>query len=238
MNVPLSPQEKINLLYTKDLYGVMQKLLLRENKISSLNGGTEQKKFWIIGLSKSYEILFIESINSDNLTSNLIEPIEVFSLALQKRAAHLVLCHNNPNGDLTPSETDKDITNHLIQIGLIVNTPILDHHIISTQDYLSFENIDLMKTLRKNLKYVPSFEAAQRIRAEAAAIMKKRDAEYQAIIQGIEQELQQEKKRAERAEEQLIQEKISTAKKMKKKGIAIPIIAEITGLSIEELGQL
>lgn len=241
MNTPLSPPEKIKLLNTEDLYGVMQKMLLREKYIHTQLDFSEpdaQEHFWVVGLSDKYNILFIELIYSGDLASTAIEPMEVFSLALQKRAAHLILYHNYPNGKLIPSEADKDITDRLIQVGLIVNTPILDHQIISTKDYLSFKDIDLMKVLKKSLKYVPSFEAAKRIREEAAAVLEKKDADYKEIIESIEQELKHEKKRAEKAELQLQQEKGSTAKKMKEKGIALILIAEITGLSVEALEQL
>lgn len=241
MNTPLSPEETTKLLNTEDLYGVMQQMLLREKQIHTQLDSSkpkEQEHFWVVGLSENYNILFIELIYSGDLAATVIEPMEVFSLALQKRAAHLILYHNYPDGKLIPSEADKDITDRLIQVGLIVNTPILDHQIISTKDYLSFDDIDLMKVLKKSLKYVPSFEAAKRIREEAAAVLKKRDAEYKEIIENIEQELKQEKKRAEKAELQLQQEKGITAKKMKEKGIALLLIAEITGLSIDELEQL
>jgi DNA repair protein RadC len=241
MNAPLSPQEKIQLLNTEDLYGVMQQMLLREEQIRTQLVFSEpkaQEHFWVVGLSDQYNILFIELIYSGDLAAKAIEPMEVFSLALQKRAAHLVLYHNYPDGQLMPSEADKDITDRLIQVGLIVNTPILDHQIISTQDYLSFQDIGLMVVLQKSLKYVPSFEAAKRIREEAAAVLEKRDAEYKEIIASIEQELKQEKKRAEKAELQLQQEKTFTAQKMKEKGIALALIAEITGLSIDKLKQL
>lgn len=53
--------------------------------------------------------------------------MEVFSFALQKRAVKIMLCHNHPSGELTPSEMDKDITYRLIQVGIIVNCRVIDH---------------------------------------------------------------------------------------------------------------
>ena len=57
--------------------------------------------------------------------------MEVFSFALQKQAVKVILVHNHPSGDLTPSEADKDLSDRLIQVGLLVNVPIVDHFIIS-----------------------------------------------------------------------------------------------------------
>lgn len=222
MNVPLSKKEKIKILNTEDLYGIMQQVLLREDKIDQ-----DREHFWVIGLANNNRILFIELVSMGSVNKTIVEPMEVFSLALQKRAVHLILCHNHPSGDLTPSAEDKDLTDRLIQVGLIVNLPVLDHQIISTKGYLSFEYTGLMAQLRNSIKYVPSFEMAKRFRTEAAAIMDKREVEFQALIKNMEGQLQQK------------QEKLrASALTMKKAGMALAVIAEVTGLSLEEVEGL
>ena len=69
------------------------------------------------------------------MNSTIAEPMEVFSFALQKQAVKVILVHNHPSGDLTPSEADKDLSDRLIQVGIIVNVPIVDHFIISERSY-------------------------------------------------------------------------------------------------------
>lgn len=194
MNIELSDKDKIKVLNGDHLYGVMQKIFLREQLIDR-----NREHFWVIGLENNNRILFIELVSLGSFKSVTVEPMEVFSFALQKRAAKVILCHNHPTGDLIPSKEDKDVTDRLIQTGLIVNTPVLDHLIISEKTYFSFKVDGLMDELLLSLKYVPPYKIKEMGEKEER--------------QGI-------------AKEALI------------KGLDIELIAQITGLSIEELNQL
>ena len=57
-------------------------------------------------LGKQQPYSFIELISLGTINKTLAEPMEVFSLALQKRAVKIILCHNHPSGELTPSDGD------------------------------------------------------------------------------------------------------------------------------------
>lgn len=165
MDIQLTETEKIKILNSDDIYGIMQKVLLREQKIDQ-----NREHFWVIGLENNNRILFIELVSLGTVNQALVKPMEVFSLALQKRAVKIIICHNHPSGELKPSDADKDITDKLIQVGIIVNTPVLDHLIISTKSYLSFADIGLFQELELSTKYVPPYKLAERIRKEAAEI--------------------------------------------------------------------
>jgi len=165
MDIQLKEAEKIKILNSDDIYGIMQKILLREQKIDQ-----NREHFWVIGLENNNRILFIELVSLGTVNQALVKPMEVFSLALQKRAVKIIICHNHPSGELKPSDADKDITDKLIQVGIIVNTPVLDHLIISTKSYLSFGDIGLFQELELSTKYVPPYKLAERIRKEAAEI--------------------------------------------------------------------
>ena len=78
-------------------------------------------------------------------------------VALQKRASSIILIHNHPTGDLVPSPQDKELTDRLMVVGKIINTPVLDHLIISDKGYLSFSGIEIMKELEKSTKFKPTF---------------------------------------------------------------------------------
>ena len=159
MNIELTEAEKIKILNSDDIYGIMQKILLRENKIDQ-----NREHFWVIGLANNNRILFIELISKGTINQTLVKPMEVFSFALQKRAVKIVLSHNHPSGELKPSEDDKDITDRLIQVGIIVDTKVIDHLIISDKSYLSFKDIGLLDELEKSTKYVPPYILAERIK--------------------------------------------------------------------------
>ncbi len=165
MDIKLTEDEKIKILNSDDIYGIMQKILLRENKIDQ-----NREHFWVIGLENNNRILFIELISLGTVNKTFAEPMEVFSFALQKRAVKIILCHNHPSGELRPSEGDKDISDRLIQVGIIVDTQVLDHLIISDKSYLSFADTGLLDELKKSTKYVPKYVLEQRFKKEATAI--------------------------------------------------------------------
>jgi len=202
MNVKLTEAEKIKTLNSDDMYGIMQRVLLRENKIDQ-----DREHFWVIGLSNSCRLLFIELISKGTINKTLVEPMEVFSLALQKRAVSIMLVHNHPSGELRPSNADKNITDRLIQVGNIVETVVLDHLIISDKSYISFKDIGLLDELKESTRWVPKYKEEQRIRKEATEIAEKKKA-------------------------------VEIARAFKKSGIDNEIIAQNTGLSLEEVQKL
>ena len=170
MNIKLTEAERIKILNSDDLYGIMQKILLREQKIDQ-----NREHFWVIGLENNNRILFIELISLGTVNKTFAEPMEVFSLALQKRAVSIILCHNHPSGELKPSDEDKDITDRLIQVGIIVDLKVIDHLIISNKSYLSFKDIGLLQELEKSTKYVPSYVLEQRIKKELIEVTKRKE---------------------------------------------------------------
>jgi DNA repair protein RadC len=170
MDIKLAEAEKIKVLNSDDIYGIMQRILLRENKIDQ-----NREHFWVIGLENNNRILFIELISLGTVNKTLAEPMEVFSFALQKRAVKIILCHNHPSGEVKASDADKDITDRLIQVGIIVNTEVVDHLIISAKSYLSFGDIGLLEELKKSTKYVPSYVLEKRFKKEAAEIAKQKE---------------------------------------------------------------
>lgn len=202
MDIKLTKAEKIKILNAFDIYGIMQRILLREDKIDQ-----DREHFWVIGLANNNRILFIELISLGTVNRALAEPMEVFSLALQKRAVKIVLCHNHPSGELVPTEVDKDITDRLIQVGIIVNTEVLDHLIITTESYVSFKNMGLMEELAESTQYVPNYVLKERYKKEAAALAQRK-------------------------------EKLEIARQLKANGVHVEVIANSTGLTVEEVKKL
>lgn len=220
MDINLTEAERIKILNSDDLYDVMQRILLRENKIDQ-----NREHFWIVGLESNNRILFIELISLGTVNKTIVEPMEVFSLALQKRAVNIILCHNHPSGSLQPSPEDKDVTDRLIQAGRIVNMPVLDHLVISERSYLSFRDVGLMKELEQSIKYVPSYELVERIRREAELKSQRALLEARALMK-------------EKIEEANYKAKIMIAKELKRDGMEDERIAMLTKLPLEEVQNL
>lgn len=167
MDIKLAKNDKRYIEGTDDVYNIMKSVLLRDNKIDQ-----EKEHFWIVGMNLAGYILYIELIALGSYKSVDIEPMNVFRVAVMKNASRVIAVHNHPSGRLSPSVTDKDITDRLIQVGRILNIEFVDHLIISPLSYTSFRSIGLMDELEKSLKYVPTYQVVEQIRKEEKQIAK------------------------------------------------------------------
>jgi DNA repair protein RadC len=76
---------------------------------------------------------------SETLDANICHPREIFKHALEKNAASVILVHNHPSGDPTPSKADLEITKRIKEAGKIMGIDVLDHVIISKNKIFSFK---------------------------------------------------------------------------------------------------
>lgn len=96
-------------------------------------------------LNARREIISQDVITIGTLDSSLIHPREVFAPALQHRAASIVLAHNHPSGDSTPSLEDLDVTEKLIEAGELLAIGILDHIVIARDSWTSMRRDRLVE---------------------------------------------------------------------------------------------
>jgi DNA repair protein RadC len=78
------------------------------------------------------------------LNSSLVHPREVFREAISERAAAIILVHNHPSGDPTPSADDRLVTEQLVSAGRLLDIPVHDHVIIGRGRYVSFAEAGLL----------------------------------------------------------------------------------------------
>lgn len=106
----------------------------------------DQKKehFWVIGLNSRNRIEYLELVSLGSLNSSIVEPREVFRLAIMKRVASIILGHNHPSGDVEPSEDDLTVTGRLKGAGEILGIEVQDHLIISGEKHFSFKEKGIM----------------------------------------------------------------------------------------------
>ena len=71
------------------------------------------------------------------LTASLVHPREVFRPALREGAAALVVAHNHPSGDPSPSAEDQEVTRRLVQAGALLGVPLLDHVVVAERGWTS-----------------------------------------------------------------------------------------------------
>ncbi len=86
-----------------------------------------------------------EIISMGTSNSSLISPTEIFRTALRKRAEFIVLLHNHPSGDPTPSRADREVTARIRDCGRMLEIPLVDHIIIGDNKYYSFCQRDFHK---------------------------------------------------------------------------------------------
>jgi len=105
--------------------------LLRED-----NRTYDVENFQVVLLNTRRKLIRVERISQGTLDTILVHPREVFKYAIAANAAAVVLAHNHPSGDPTPSEADIKVTRDLIRAGQLLKIEVLDHVIIgrATQD--------------------------------------------------------------------------------------------------------
>lgn len=219
MDIKLAKHDKRYIESTDDVYSIMQRVLLRENKIDQ-----EKEHLWIIGMNQRGYILYIELIALGTYKAVNIEPMNVFRVAVMKNASRVIIVHNHPSGSLTPSEEDKDTTDRLIQVARILNIELTDHLIITPRSYISFRTTRLMEELEQSLKYVPPYQVVERIRKEEKQIAK----EQLAVEKG--------KTRAEKEKREKLMRATVTA--LLDKGMPIEDIAKILEITPKAMERL
>lgn len=78
------------------------------------------------------------------VNTSLLSPREVFVEALKAEATNIILLHNHPSGDPSPSRQDMKITQQIKQIGIMIDIPLIDHIIIGDNKYISFKEAGLL----------------------------------------------------------------------------------------------
>lgn len=105
-----------------------------------------EKKEQVLILLLDYATRLIEEevLSVGTANTSLLSPREVFVTALKAEAAYIILLHNHPSGDPTPSRQDRNITDEIRQIGDMIDIPLIDHIIIGDNKYMSFKEAGLL----------------------------------------------------------------------------------------------
>ncbi len=97
----------------------------------------DREHFSVLVLNTKHQVLATERVSVGTLNSSSVHPREVFKSAVRRSAAALVLVHNHPSGDPTPSRQDIELTGRLVEAGKIMGIEILDHIIVGDKKYTS-----------------------------------------------------------------------------------------------------
>ncbi|MDD4576427.1 MAG: DNA repair protein RadC [Bacteroidales bacterium] len=106
----------------------------------SLISSTHQEEFWVIFMDRSNKIIADKQISIGGLSSTIVDPKVVFIAALENKASGMILVHNHPSGNLVPSSADDKITERLINAGKLLEIQVLDHLILGSNTYYSYQD--------------------------------------------------------------------------------------------------
>ncbi|HKL23125.1 MAG TPA: DNA repair protein RadC [Candidatus Nanoarchaeia archaeon] len=130
--IRLKEKRKEKIKTAKDVFCLFEEKLKYE----------KQEFFYVILLNTKNNIISIQKISQGILDASIIHPREIFKPAIRNSASRIILIHNHPSGDPTPSEEDLDITKKLKESGELIGIEVLDHVIIGDGRYWSWVEED------------------------------------------------------------------------------------------------
>jgi DNA repair protein RadC len=103
------------------------------------------EKFIALLLDGRHRVLREEVVSQGTLTASLVHPREVFRPALRESAAALILVHNHPSGDPTPSAEDREVTRRLVRAGELLGVRIIDHVVVAERGFCSLKEEGMLE---------------------------------------------------------------------------------------------
>lgn len=131
-----APSARAAIRIARDVYAIMAPFAAQETAES----------FWVLPLDSQHRLCVGGPIviTRGILNASLVHPREVFRAAIAANAAAIIVCHNHPSGDPTPSPDDKVVTDQLAAAGRMLDLPVLDHVVIGHGRHVSFAETGLM----------------------------------------------------------------------------------------------
>jgi DNA repair protein RadC len=102
------------------------------------------EEFHLLALDSQSQVLRQVLVTRGLLNSSLVHPREVFRAAIAEAAAGIIVVHNHPSGDPTPSTEDRTITRQLAEAGRLLDLPLYDHVVIAGDRFISFAAAGLL----------------------------------------------------------------------------------------------
>ena len=121
-------KSNIKLNNSKLIYNYFKDLVIDE----------KQENFYAIYLDTKSNLITYKLLFKGTINTSCVHPREIFKYALLNSAYSIIVFHNHPSGDVTPSTEDEELTSSLFQIGKLMSIPVLDHIIFGNDSYFSF----------------------------------------------------------------------------------------------------
>ena len=112
--------------------------------ISPMLAGRDREHFIALALDCRHCAIGTHTVSIGSLSASIVHPREVFKFAILANAASIIVAHNHPSGDTTPSRDDIDMTRRLAEAGRVVGIDVLDHLILGDRGWLSMKERRLL----------------------------------------------------------------------------------------------
>jgi len=99
---------------------------------------------YLLMLNRQNQILGYHQLSKGGMTGAVVDVRVIFQVALKSSCTSIIFAHNHPSGNLDVSDADRKITNQIKQAGVILDIPLLDHLIMTTDSYLSMADEGLL----------------------------------------------------------------------------------------------
>lgn len=121
-------EEKIHINSPEDAYFLLKPI-----------GFLDKEHFVLLCLNRRNRLLSKETLSVGSSNANILDPKEVFKIALSRNSASIVLAHNHPSGDPSPSSSDIKITRRIVEAGRLFNIDVQDHIIVGGDEFVSLK---------------------------------------------------------------------------------------------------
>ena len=107
-------------------------------------GSKSAEVFLALAMNTKNHVIAILPVSQGSLNASIVHPRELFQRAILSNGASLILAHNHPSGDASPSPEDIALTRRLVEAGQLLDIPILDHIILGYGNFYSFKEHGLI----------------------------------------------------------------------------------------------
>jgi DNA repair protein RadC len=126
--------ESYQIKCSKDVFELFQPIL----------SDLAHEEFWILFLNRSNKVINRMKLSQGGISGTVTDVRIVMKKAIEYLSSGIIVCHNHPSGNLSPSESDNRITMKIKEAGNIMDIQLLDHLIITDKDYYSFADNGLL----------------------------------------------------------------------------------------------
>jgi len=126
--------EKPTITSSKDVFNIMQPII----------ADLQHEEFWVIFLNTSNKIIHKQQMSKGGINGTIVDTRVIFKKAIELQAVGIILCHNHPSQKKQPSIKDKKLTSKITLAGITLDVKVLDHVIITQDDYFSFADNEMI----------------------------------------------------------------------------------------------